>query len=75
MSDVTAVTKDVVDLCSRSMDDNKQVYMSLPRPGVSLLLPVAIKFIVLCNVNVYCGHMNCDTMLLHTWCHNLHFQH
>ncbi|KDR21554.1 alpha-catulin isoform X2 [Zootermopsis nevadensis] len=33
MSDVTAVTKDVVDLCNRSMDDNKQVYMSLPRPG------------------------------------------
>jgi hypothetical protein len=37
VSDVTAVAKDVVDLCGRSMDDSKQVYMSLPRPGVSLL--------------------------------------
>ncbi|PSN52400.1 Alpha-catulin [Blattella germanica] len=33
VSDVTAVAKDVVDLCGRSLDDNKQVYMSLPRPG------------------------------------------
>ncbi|GFG30469.1 hypothetical protein Cfor_09311 [Coptotermes formosanus] len=33
VSDVTAVAKDVVDLCGRSMDDSKQVYMSLPRPG------------------------------------------
>ncbi|XP_069678069.1 alpha-catulin isoform X1 [Periplaneta americana] len=33
VSDVTAVAKDVVDLCGRSMEDNKQVYMSLPRPG------------------------------------------
>lgn len=41
VSDVTAVAKDVVDLCGRSMDDGKQVYMSLPRPGVSILLLVA----------------------------------
>ena len=42
MSDVTAVAKDVVDLCGRSMDDSKQVYMSLPRPGVSFILLVAL---------------------------------
>lgn len=34
VSDVSTVAKEVVEVCETRMAD-KQVYMSLPRPGVS----------------------------------------
>lgn len=36
MSDVTTVAKDVLELCQSRPE--KQVYMSLPRPGVSKII-------------------------------------
>ena len=35
VNDVSTISKDVVELCETKLAD-KQVYMSLPRPGVSV---------------------------------------
>lgn len=54
MTDVMAVAKDILDLSQRRPE--KQVYMSLPRPGVSTL-----KLIILAGVKYF----NCFTSKTH----------